>query len=312
MAESQKIAVELGGSKRRPQQDLHSFDEPATKTKRSKGGNGKYDFDIAQAEHQNGNEYCGDKSNDFWDEQLHSHFVSAIFEVGLKHSSPAIILENMTQKMETITSERVKSKLQKYRSNKNKDKSKLKFMTTYREFLDRIKAIQADGKPQAGIIQHQQGIIDGSSSDPILSKLMEEIANRTLSDKKDLLGGDVAGYLTYSVMKENSQMKNVRGVSPFNGTATNAVLPTNLLRKGSREYVERFSGSSIEFPVLTEIEKKSSLGIAMTFITGLFLTMSQHLTRERARAETIELKSLPAKHIDDNDARENNTTIKHA
>ena len=310
MAESQKIA--LGRSKRSPQQqDLHSFDEPATKKKRSRVESGKYDFDIAQAEHSNGNERSVDENDDLWDEELHSHFVSSIFEVGLKNSSPAIILENMAQKVETITSERVKSKLQKYRSNKNKDKSKAEFMTAYRDFLDRIKSIQADSKPLTGIHQQQQGIIDSSSSDPILSQLMEDIANRTCSNKHLLSGGDVAGYLTYSVMKENSQMKNVGSQASFNGTAINAVLPTNVLRKGSKEYVEKFSGSAIQFPVLTEVEKKSSLGIAMTFIAGLFLTMSQHLTRERARAEIIGLKLPPAKHIDDNDGRDSNAAAKH-
>lgn len=98
----------------------------------------------------------------------------------------------------------------------------------------------------------------------------------------------MAGYLTYSVMKENTR----KTAKPSNGAAAlnSSGLPTNVLRKGAREYVDNYAGCRINFPVLTDVEKKSSLGIAMTFIAGLFLTMSQHLSRERARQETIGLK----------------------
>lgn len=63
-----------------------------------------------------------------WPEDLHRDFVSAIFDVGLKHSSPSTILEHMP-KHEQITTERIKSHLQKYRMHRVK--SKKEFISSY-------------------------------------------------------------------------------------------------------------------------------------------------------------------------------------
>jgi SHAQKYF class myb-like DNA-binding protein len=98
-----------------------------------------------------------------WPEDLHRDFVSAVFEVGLKHSSPLTILEHMPNH-EQITAERIKSHLQKYR--KHRDKSKQNFMSAYDETLSKIK---------------QHGGLD-----------------RT----KSLSGGEVPGHLTYATMHE--------------------------------------------------------------------------------------------------------------
>uniref|UniRef100_A0A7S4A8L5 Myb-like domain-containing protein n=1 Tax=Pseudo-nitzschia australis TaxID=44445 RepID=A0A7S4A8L5_9STRA len=289
------MSAALSRSKRKTQEDIHShYDEPTTaKMKHAhEGERHAYDFTATNQNNADHNNARNDNRDD-WTEEQHRNFVSTIFEIGLKNASPAIVLENMTQKMETITSERVKSKLQKYRSKKNKDKSKEEFMENYCAFLERIKSIQASSSPGTGmaIHDHQHGV-DSSSSDPLLSQLLETTNSSNGSDRKILLGGDVAGYLTHAVMKDNMEKKIVDGRLSPDGTASTSVLSTNVLRKGARDYVENYAGSAIKFPILTESEKKSSLGIAMTFIAGLFLTMSQHLTRERARAETIGLKLL--------------------
>ncbi len=67
-----------------------------------------------------------------WPEDLHRDFVSAIFDVGLKHSSPSTILEHMP-KHEQITTERIKSHLQKYRMHRVK--SKKEFISSYEASL---------------------------------------------------------------------------------------------------------------------------------------------------------------------------------
>lgn len=72
-----------------------------------------------------------------WPDDLHRDFVSAIFDVGLKHSSPSSILEHMP-KNEQITSERIKSHLQKYRVHRNK--SKKEFMSSYDASLSKFNA----------------------------------------------------------------------------------------------------------------------------------------------------------------------------
>ena len=64
-----------------------------------------------------------------WPDELHREFVSAVFDVGLKHSSPSAIMEHMLSRDETITSERVKSHLQKYRVHRAR--SKKEFMGSY-------------------------------------------------------------------------------------------------------------------------------------------------------------------------------------
>ncbi|EJK75998.1 hypothetical protein THAOC_02259 [Thalassiosira oceanica] len=56
-----------------------------------------------------------------WPEELHREFVSAIFDVGMKNASPSTVMEFMRPNPE-LTSERVKSHLQKYRLNRVKSR----------------------------------------------------------------------------------------------------------------------------------------------------------------------------------------------
>lgn len=76
-----------------------------------------------------------------WPDELHRDFVSAVFDVGLKHSSPSSILEQMAPH-EQITTERIKSHLQKYRLHRQK--SKKEFMSSYDSTLVKMKAGEED------------------------------------------------------------------------------------------------------------------------------------------------------------------------
>lgn len=78
-------------------------------------------------------EECG------WSQDIHSMFVSAMYDVGMKHSSPSVILEHMTKKSPAITTERIKSHLQKYRASKQK--SKQEFMDSYNSWLEKAKGL---------------------------------------------------------------------------------------------------------------------------------------------------------------------------
>ena len=83
-----------------------------------------------------------------WPEDLHRDFVSAIFDVGLKHSSPSTILEHMP-KHEQITTERIKSHLQKYRMHRVK--SKKEFISSYDASLREFQNQGVDStKPVSG------------------------------------------------------------------------------------------------------------------------------------------------------------------
>lgn len=71
-----------------------------------------------------------------WPEALHRDFVAAIFDVGLKHASPSAILAHMPSDNTQITSERVKSHLQKYRLHRVR--SKKEFLASYEAGLQKL------------------------------------------------------------------------------------------------------------------------------------------------------------------------------
>lgn len=199
--------------------------------------------------------FSEDAASTDWDDDVHQKFVASIFEIGLRNASPAVILENMTQKSASITSERVKSKLQKYR--KNKDKSREEFNEEYEAFLQRLRALDSAGA--------------GTSASDSPMALLEMLGSNKM------LGGDVAAFLSYAVMRERMTMAS--------GEGDGAIISSQLLKKGALEYVEHFAGTGIPFPELTEEEKKSSLGISMTFVMGLFLSMSQYLASSREQQQ---------------------------
>ena len=72
-----------------------------------------------------------------WSESLHRDFVSAIFDIGVKHATPAVVLETMLVQDREVTADRVKSHLQKYRVHR--DRSKTEFMVQYDQAFERIK-----------------------------------------------------------------------------------------------------------------------------------------------------------------------------
>mmetsp|Transcript_562 Transcript_562/g.997 ORF Transcript_562/g.997 Transcript_562/m.997 type:complete len:555 (+) Transcript_562:158-1822(+) len=76
-----------------------------------------------------------------WPDELHRDFVSAVFDVGLKHSSPSSLMEQMPPH-EQITTERIKSHLQKYRLHRQK--SKKEFMASYESSLLKMKSGEHD------------------------------------------------------------------------------------------------------------------------------------------------------------------------
>lgn len=196
-----------------------------------------------------------------WSADLHRHLVSAVFEIGLRNASPAVILENMTEKSKAITSERVKSKLQKYRNNKKK--SRQDFMEEYDAFLARMNAVGCAGL--------------GSQVGRSPTALLE------MMGCKKLLGGDAAAFLSYAVINEQTAGGS-RGDAAVEGIAA---MTSHLLRKDVSEYIQDFEGTGIPFPELSEEEKQTSLGVSLTFVMGLFLSMTQHLMTERAEAKRL-------------------------
>jgi SHAQKYF class myb-like DNA-binding protein len=113
-----------------------------------------------------------------WTEEMHRQIVEAIMGEGLKKASPMVILDNMTLQNAALSNERVKSHLQKYRNNKDINKSE--FFKEYHSWIQRALAVGATNE----------------------SVSPWKIAEMVGSNDPHLLGGQVAAFLSFAVMAE--------------------------------------------------------------------------------------------------------------
>lgn len=124
------------------------------------------------------------EEDDKWSEELHRNFVQAIYDAGLAQSSPSVILECMMDPPVSLTSERVKSHLQKYR--KNKEKSRADFMQDYDAFLRKLQTVSI---PR--------------------SAMMEMLGCPA--------GGEIAAHLTYTVIMEGREAQSQKAFLNMDG-----------------------------------------------------------------------------------------------
>ena len=78
-----------------------------------------------------------------WTDELHRIFIASIFDVGLRQAKPKIILQNMGDCPEELTTEHIKSHLQKYRANSQRTKDL--FLKQF-EIARKEAAANSDGK----------------------------------------------------------------------------------------------------------------------------------------------------------------------
>jgi len=176
-----------------------------------------------------------------WPEDLHRDFVSAIFDVGLKHSSPSAIMEHMP-KHEQITSERVKSHLQKYRLHRVK--SKKEFISSYEASLRNFQ-------------NHSHGsssLVSGSA------EIAAHLTASTLATSKTTGRGLKKGATTVSSSDLNHRSQQLH--QSHNSSDSN--------------------NDSLMLPQLTEAEKASPIGAAMGYLMGLFFSLKQQLMIQRS------------------------------
>jgi len=202
-----------------------------------------------------------------WDDETHRNFVSAIFEVGMKNSSPAVIMENMIDQPIAMTSERVKSKLQKFRNSK--DKATKEFMDEYDACLARLNAVC----PAPTTTQENEP--DSTSTTAILQ----------LMGCPKLVGGDAAALVSF-VLKNELAMNNTQsGMPPWKmnnrGSSAFGGAGTPFHRRHALDYVEDLAGTGIPFPNLSEEERKTSLGLSLLHVKELFQSMRHHLNTSR-------------------------------
>mmetsp|Transcript_40771 Transcript_40771/g.62703 ORF Transcript_40771/g.62703 Transcript_40771/m.62703 type:complete len:610 (-) Transcript_40771:101-1930(-) len=177
-----------------------------------------------------------------WPEDLHRDFVSAIFDVGLKHSSPSTIIEHMP-KHEQITAERIKSHLQKYRMHRLK--SKKEFITSYESSLRNFQA-------------------------------------RGLTGVKTISSGEVAAHLTYTAMGgAGAKSAAVQAKATASPSSVGENQP-QAAGDASKDSSEPPKNDALMLPQLTDAEKQSPIGAAMGYLMGLFFSLKQQLMIQRA------------------------------
>jgi hypothetical protein len=257
-----------------------------------------------------------------WTEEMHRQLVEAIYEIGVSHASPSVIMEHMTFMSTTealdgpdaaasdysssnqVTSERVKSHLQKHR--KNKQKSKDEFRREYDRWMQKALTVVGgiSAAARTSLVSTPAAVVE------MMRETTTESAKASSSKDdptKKLLGGDVAAFLAFSVMLDEehariSQQERPTALdqSPSQPVVSAAEASLMMRRNGgdlpatcasqkqaflpsAMEYTQSLSGARIPLPVLSEEERQSSLGVSISHVVGLFYSLSHRLIKERRK-----------------------------
>jgi hypothetical protein len=164
------------------------------------------------------------------EEEEHRAMTAAIFDIGIDESSPVSIFENMSthikQKHSALNLEKIKSKLQKYR--KSKAKNKADFMGVYDSTFDEILSAipvkkrrindSSDGNDDAAVAKHDNSTSstepEGSTGDsavstPANSNQLEQQHNKGAENVLQVMppsvvaslsSGEIAAYLAHQAM----------------------------------------------------------------------------------------------------------------
>jgi SHAQKYF class myb-like DNA-binding protein len=201
-----------------------------------------------------------------WPEDLHRDFVSAVFDVGLKHSSPSTILEHMP-KHEQITSERIKSHLQKYRLHRAK--SKKEFMASYESAVTKI---QTEGLASVTSL--------GGAQVPahLTYVTMTEASGGCIDGVTKQGQGQGQPQQLQQQVQQPPQLQPPLPVPPqgAQAPATTTDEPKTTATQQQQE--------ALMLPRLSEAEKASPIGASMGYLMGLFFSLKQQLVAQRAAA----------------------------
>ena len=216
-----------------------------------------------------------------WPEELHRDFVAAIFDVGLKHSSPSTLLEQMP-KHEQITTERIKSHLQKYRLHRVK--SKKEFMATYDASLKRFQAAAANDNTNEGdtVASAASGrTLSGGQVPAHLAFKSIESGNSEASKDSDgqVSQGTRPAPVPAIVENDLQQQRKSNADSKIPGAVTST--GESVASSSSRQDQAQDRPESLMLPRLTDVEKKSPIGAAMGYLMGLFFSLKQQLMAQR-------------------------------
>jgi SHAQKYF class myb-like DNA-binding protein len=197
-----------------------------------------------------------------WPDDLHRDFVSAIFDVGLKHSSPSTVMEHMPPH-EQITTERIKSHLQKYRLHRQK--AKKEFMTSYQQTMEQI---HADG----GV--HNLTSLSSGQVAAHLSYVSEHHPDPETEGADDTENGGGGGQDTSNALTTTHE-----GEQKFQEETSKN--DSSQVPQQAPAIVEEPTQDVFYLPKLTEAEKLAPIGISLGYLMGLFFTLRQQLEMQR-------------------------------
>mmetsp|Transcript_32587 Transcript_32587/g.71504 ORF Transcript_32587/g.71504 Transcript_32587/m.71504 type:complete len:327 (-) Transcript_32587:1142-2122(-) len=263
------------------------------------------------------------QSTDEWAEGYHRDFVSAIFEVGLKHSSPSAILEYMARN-DNLTVERVKSRLQKFRLKR--DESKEAFMNSYDENVARFKAEADEAAAVAaaggeGAVAPTYGEVRNRAGEPaafLTHAVVAEVAGRTIPTTSGSAaaatraaaasGASAAagssnrsphplyasnpatrqyGPVADSSLPAIAALAEAASRGVFGTASTSAAATAALVQPiatTSTASSDEIGGALLRLPHLSEAERNTPLGKSMVHMVGLFVALKGVLLKQRAEA----------------------------
>ena len=195
-----------------------------------------------------------------WSVEEHRAFADAIYNIGLKHSSPTVIRENMSPTTpEAVTLERIKSHLQKYRAKR---------IEAEKEFLGSYDAWMSDALR----------FVHGKQNDEQDNTFKSVDLPADMTNIFKLSSGAIAAHIGFSVMMEpETQSCPVdKGLIPLESFHNTEALPF-------QSYLDDHK-KEIQFPRLSVEEKQSSLGLSMCLVMGLFITLRDELLEARKRS----------------------------
>lgn len=209
------------------------------------------------------NQSSGKHDEDPLTVEQHRALVHAIYENGLAESSPLLIWEHMSEKIKAaypeLNIEKLKSKLQKYR--KNKDKYEEEFMSEYDTTLKELMEPKSGGKGHTS-----------SSGGPDIANLTHSIM--TQKDANDDTPNSILHSFPF-LSKEKSQ-------DELQGGSLKPSVSAPILDNDNQDC------SIMALPVLTSAEKNSAIGQSFEFFLALFESLKCELyaQREQQRLNT--------------------------
>ena len=207
-----------------------------------------------------------DEDEEPWTTFMHRNFVEAVFAAGIRHASPSVLLDLMSNEEDfPLTSERVKSRLQKYRNNAEKSLSD--FMQEYDTFLQRALSI---------------GSQSPSSENSRLLPFAKVL--QIMGQEGPLYGGDAAAAVSYELLYRRFHGKAADHPSTAGGfdSTVHRMLTPSALKASSALLTEKCQGQKLEIPQLTEDEKASALGASFEHVKSVFSSLMEELERQRS------------------------------